>query len=410
MNICSRPDVLEVMYILNIIVSIAKVIVPIIIIITGMISFFKVVTSDNDYKDAAQVLITKVIVGAFVFFVPSFVYAVISLVDPTDFSLCFKNATKQNINNAKVKAATDAVLEAERTQNKAEYDTAMGFVAYLDSGTVKTNLNSRLDAVNKTIAENAKKKQEENDKIYEENIETANKGKELEYTGDYAVGSGSCKKGVAVTSEPSPLDAISCWPNVLNPNDFVFKKDANGKSLGSWPKNYESIPTQLTSYKTYGGTYIWPVTPTGGVYNHVYDHTSIDIMAPFGTPIYSPVDGTLTYSEWGHTSNKGGDETQYSISIAVSNPINVGGKRITTIFMTHMSGLRYRCARNQCNKMVKKGELLGFVGNAAGSTESVGWAPHLHMTFYAADGSAIQTAPVEQLYNVSSGQSIVAGG
>lgn len=44
-------------------------------------------------------------------------------------------------------------------------------------------------------------------------------------------------------------------------------------------------------------------------------------MAVFGTPIYSPVDGILEYSEWGHTGNHGGDATAYSLSIKLTTPI-----------------------------------------------------------------------------------------
>ena len=80
-------------------------------------------------------------------------------------------------------------------------------------------------------------------------------------------------------------------------------------------------------------------------------------MAYFGTPIYSPVDGTLDYSEWGHTSNMGGDETSYSVSITMNKAVNVGGKTVKTIFLTHMSGIRYRCARGTCNRTVKKAPL-----------------------------------------------------
>ena len=60
-------------------------------------------------------------------------------------------------------------------------------------------------------------------------------------------------------------------------------------------------------------------------------------------PIYSPVDGDLLYSTWGYTSNLGSDETAYAVTIAPSTKYEYNGVIIDEIFMTHMSGIRYRC-------------------------------------------------------------------
>ena len=73
---------------------------------------------------------------------------------------------------------------------------------------------------------------------------------------------------------------------------------------------------QLTGYKTYqNGKIILPKTP---------------------------VNGTLDYSEWGHTSNKSGNETSYTVSIKMDDYITIDGKSVNRIFLTHMSGIRYR--------------------------------------------------------------------
>ena len=168
------------------------------------------------------------------------------------------------------------------------------------------------------------------------------------------------------------------------------------------------------SYKTYKNTFIFPVTPVGGNYHFVYAHNGIDFMSYFGEPIYSPVDGKMDYSEWGHTSNMGGDETSYSISLTIDNPVTIDGKKMTKIFMTHMSGIRYRCPQSSCSRHVQKGELIGFVGNAAGSSTSAGWAPHLHMSIYPGNyNEGLGTVKIEALYNIpekTSSYAIKAGG
>jgi len=242
---------------------------------------------------------------------------------------------------------------------------------------------------------------------------SAPSGDPLSAGDSYSNGTATAPAGTVYSSEPDPSIAINYWKNYVKSSDFIYPKDsATGLSLGAWPKNYESIPTQLTSYKTYNTEFIWPVTPSQGLYTYVYTHNGIDIMAPMGTPIYAPADGTLRYSEWGHTVNKGSDETAYSVTINMSNPVTFGGYTIDTVYLTHMCGIRYRCPEGSCSRKVVKGELLGFVGNAAGTAQSVGWAPHLHMTLYNSSkgyNSGLLTNKIESLYSITANTNRNAG-
>ena len=183
--------------------------------------------------------------------------------------------------------------------------------------------------------------------------------------------------------------------------------------MGAWPKDISSIKMQLTDYKTYqNGKVIIPTTPADGQYKAGYEHNGIDITAYFGTPVYSPVNGVIEYSEWGHTRNKSGNETSYTVTIKMDGYITIDGKRVNKFFMTHMSGIRYRCSYG-CNKRVKMGELIGFTGTASGSTcGSSTWAPHLHITVYPDNNysGGLTTVQTEKIYGLKSGMSIKAGG
>lgn len=232
---------------------------------------------------------------------------------------------------------------------------------------------------------------------------TSSPGGPLSYSDTASNGNGKIVVGQVLTSEPDPSAALNYWSQYVDSSKFVYPKDkATNLPLGAWPKDYASIPTQITKFKTYHGL-MFPLTPMNGTYSWVYDHNGIDIMAPPGTPIYCPVDGTIVYSEWGHTVNKGSDETAYSVTVRLDNPITYNGYSIQHIFMTHMSGIRYRCPQSTCNQKVKQGELIGFVGNAAGNARSVGWAPHLHMTVYSCFncyGNGLWTDKLEALYGL----------
>lgn len=234
----------------------------------------------------------------------------------------------------------------------------------------------------------------------------------LEFNGSYSNGNSKVNSIIVYSSEPDPSIAINYWSYVDTKN-FVYPKDkATGLSLGAWPKDYKKIPAQLENPKVYQGEFIWPCKPVNGKYAFVYEHNGIDIMSDFGTPIYSPVDAILEYSTWGHTVNKGSDETAYSVTLTLEKPVKYAGVNIDTIFLTHMSGIRYRCEWGKCNRKVKKGELLGFSGNAAGTASSAGWAPHLHMSLYNSSSysTGIGTSSIEKLYNITSGTKRNAGG
>lgn len=420
MDVCARPEILEVMVIVNRMLLIIKILVPIILIITSMYSYFKVtLSSDSDLKGAFNMFLTKIIIAAMIFFVPTIINSLIKLAAPkSDYTKCFANTSKTQITKAYQAYAKNAVAKAESSKDRTDVQDAYYYVNKLDSSSTKDNYEKRLQVVEKAIKDDLQKKKPEintepnNPSGSSSSDGSAGSGDPLNVSSYSSSGANGCQKGVYQYSEPNPANALSCWPSYINMSNFIFPKDEKtGLPLGAWPKNYQEIPTQLTNFKIYNGTFIFPITPANGTYTHVYDHTSIDIMSTFGTPVYSPVDGTLLYSEWGHTVNRGGDETAYSVTIQMSNPTVVGGKTISVMFLTHLSGIVRRCSRGTCNKQIQKGELVGFSGNAAGTATTPNWAPHLHMTFYTNGQSAsIRTTPVEQLYGLTSGKQIRAGG
>ena len=79
--LCHDVNVLKAMKIVGTLIMIIKIVVPIIIILTSIISMVNAILyeDDNALKKSFSVLIQKVIVGAIIFFIPSLIYAVLSL-------------------------------------------------------------------------------------------------------------------------------------------------------------------------------------------------------------------------------------------------------------------------------------------------------------------------------------------
>jgi len=88
---CSSKGVLTTFNVLHILLTIARVCVPLILIIIGSIAFFKA-TISNDEKANAKAfkdLMISVIIGVIIFFIPTIVYAIVNMAKGDDDS--FKN-------------------------------------------------------------------------------------------------------------------------------------------------------------------------------------------------------------------------------------------------------------------------------------------------------------------------------
>ena len=95
--VCHDVNVLKGLRVLGYVVLIVKVLVPVVLIITGMYAFFKamVASDEREIKDAVTLLISKVITGIIVFFIPTIISAVLSLIknvntSTSTYAVCVK--------------------------------------------------------------------------------------------------------------------------------------------------------------------------------------------------------------------------------------------------------------------------------------------------------------------------------
>ncbi len=483
-SVCTNPDAMTILRFVNTLLTIAKLILPLVIIVVSSIDFGKSVIGlkYEEMKKYATKFMYRLIAGIIVFFIPTIVTVLFRFVDDTiDIAACFENATLENIELAYVRQADIALVKVEASLDEHDYDEASFIINQLGDSTTKTNYLKRLETVQLTIQDKKKLGEITSHKINKVNPQnisgnastpggTTNNGNpsvpnngntgntgnignsgsagnsgntgnnptppnpggnagnnsgnnppsgsNVSGSGTLTVSGSYASNGTAnisnphikLSKEPDPSAAVNYWKQT----GFVYPKDTKtGLPLGAWPSNWKSIPTSLTNYKTYINSFIYPVTPVNGTYSQGYNHTGIDMSAPFGTPVYSPADGKMEYSEWGHTKNTGSDETAYTIFMTLDKPVTVAGYKVKYLFLTHMAGIRYRCPKGKCNQSVKKGELLGFVGTAAGSATTGGWAPHLHITFCTKTScrQGPNTRQIEEkIYSLLDGASMKAGG
>ncbi|MFP5322586.1 MAG: M23 family metallopeptidase [Acidimicrobiia bacterium] len=124
--------------------------------------------------------------------------------------------------------------------------------------------------------------------------------------------------------------------------------------------------------------------PIAGVANFVHDwyfprwgpgfrfHLGTDVFAPHGTPVRSPVDGTVT----------AGNGTLGGLYVKVFQPDG------SYFYMAHLSGL---VEGFQNGMAVRTGDIVGYVGNSGNARTT---PPHVHLGVYTAAGEPTDPKPM----------------
>lgn len=110
----------------------------------------------------------------------------------------------------------------------------------------------------------------------------------------------------------------------------------------------------------------------GGWIGGWYGDTGLDIAGDH-LDVFAIASGTLDYSEWGHTRWTHGNDTAYSVRLALDEPIGWGVQRITHVYYTHLSRVEHEQAEGSpVRRHVRAGERIGVSGIGDGT-------PHLHL-------------------------------
>ena len=164
LSICSEPRILAIIRIVKIAITIIKIAVPIMLIISCMIDFVRA-TISGEVNESLKGMVKRVIAALLIFLIPTFV-SILANISTTnnEYINCFKSATKEGVREAYVKRASQLVLDAKNTLNSGTYAAAKSEVEALDEGSDKEGLKSQLAKVNEEIEkakEEWRKKEEE---------------------------------------------------------------------------------------------------------------------------------------------------------------------------------------------------------------------------------------------------------
>lgn len=147
LGICDNGDVLATFKIINVVIKLIKIIVPIALIVSVMIDYFKAVLNHEELNMTNKLFVNKIAAAVIVFLVPTLVHITIDLVDPNSVSYagCIANANDEMIDEAYSKTSEKYIAEVKRTLLNSDYVIAKTSLNKIKSEELREPLKQDLD-------------------------------------------------------------------------------------------------------------------------------------------------------------------------------------------------------------------------------------------------------------------------
>lgn len=156
LSICDNPDVLQVMRIINIVITVIKIAVPILLIIFIMVELIGAVADEEKFKKVTSGAVKKFIAALLIFLIPTLVQVIVVNVVGSnetneEYKNCLKDLSVEQINKLYEKNALEAIVKAESTNNYNDYSNAVLLTHKIPDKEVRTEYLNRLSTVKAKI-------------------------------------------------------------------------------------------------------------------------------------------------------------------------------------------------------------------------------------------------------------------
>ena len=292
MSICSVPEVLEVMRIVNMAILIIKIAVPILLIVIGMVTLMNTIKVGNEdlLAKAKKQLINNCIAAVVIFLIPTLVSVIVRVSDTNNQYRACLDADVTMINDAYISRAENLVSKAEEAKTYNDYYAAKKAVDGLKNESDRASFNSRLNAVYETI---------------KADIEKNNNNKDGN-SGD--VGSSDDGSGSTVTSG-----------GVKNVSGTIYMGDSRTNGL----KLYGDLSSDEQVFATDGGGYNDFLGHITSVNNVLSDGKSYNIVLNYGV---NDLSNSSKYCEK-YKSFINDVNSKNNVYVMSVNPVNDSGSK-----------------------------------------------------------------------------------
>ena len=159
LSLCDVEEVQQILGIVKMVVDFIKIIVPIILMVSAMITLMLDIKAGNEdaLAKSKKLLINKAIAAALIFFVPTLVDLVLNLAaGETEYKKCFNVSSAAPTNETSINNASTYLTSAESSLDRKDYNKAYDSINKLEDETLKNEYLSRLEKLDELIKENEK--------------------------------------------------------------------------------------------------------------------------------------------------------------------------------------------------------------------------------------------------------------
>jgi len=154
LSFCDSPEVLSVMRIINMLVMVIKIIVPIALMVSLTLNYFKAVHSNDEdaLNKANKSSVPKIIAAVLIFCIPTAINIIAKMTDDNfEYSKCLSDATLEGIKVAYSNRIETLLSNAEESLTFEDYNIVKNYYDKLKDKGIKEQYKDRMNTLTKMV-------------------------------------------------------------------------------------------------------------------------------------------------------------------------------------------------------------------------------------------------------------------